>query len=258
MRRSAMTAAVALFCLPLAAAAAGQYRQQAQRSAPARQSAPAPQQHQQPSRQQPPKSNPQAQGRRQAAPQHSTPAPSSFGNGFVNTRPRYTGPPSLGPAFSRPGYPGSHTPSNAPPGHLESWLDAHRNVPVQNQEQMLRKDPSFQRLVPGEQQRLLQQLRDVNQLSEQRRERRLARNENLERLSPMARMQVSRSAHEWTQLPPERQAMMRSAFRDLRSVPPDQRGTVLSSQHYQSQFTPQERGILSELLRVEPYDPPRQ
>lgn len=234
----------------------GQHRQQAQRPAPARPSAPP--QHRQPSQQPQGKPNPQAQGRRQAEPQRATPAPNSFGSGFVNTRPGYTGPPSLGPTFSRPAYPGNRAPKDAPPGHLESWLDAHRNVPVQNQEQMLRKDPSFQRLVPGEQQRLLQQLRDVNQLSEQRRARRLARNENLERLSPMARMEVSRSAREWTQLPPERQAMMRSAFRDLRSVPPDQRGIVLNSQRYQSQFNPQERGILGELLKVEPYEQPRQ
>jgi hypothetical protein len=51
--------------------------------------------------------------------------------------------------------------------------------------------------------------------------------------------------------------MMKNAFRDLRSVPPDQRSTVLNSARYQNQFSPQERGILSDLLRVEPYEPPK-
>jgi hypothetical protein len=51
--------------------------------------------------------------------------------------------------------------------------------------------------------------------------------------------------------------MMKNAFRDLRSVPPDQRAIVLNSSRYQGQFSPQERGILSDLLRVEPYEPPK-
>jgi len=40
-------------------------------------------------------------------------------------------------------------------------------------------------------------------------------------------------------------------------VPLDQRSTVLNSARYQSQFTPDEREILSNLLRAEPYEPPR-
>ena len=51
--------------------------------------------------------------------------------------------------------------------------------------------------------------------------------------------------------------MMKEAFRNLREVPPDQRQTVLNSSRYQSAFSPEERGILSNMLRVEPYEPPR-
>ena len=46
---------------------------------------------------------------------------------------------------------------------------------------------------------------------------------------------------------------MRRAFQDLRAVPLDQRPMVLNSSRYQGVFTPEERGILSDLLRVEPY-----
>jgi hypothetical protein len=48
---------------------------------------------------------------------------------------------------------------------------------------------------------------------------------------------------------------MRGAFRDLRAVPMDQRAIVLNSSRYQGVFTPDERGVLSDMLRVEPYEP---
>jgi hypothetical protein len=51
--------------------------------------------------------------------------------------------------------------------------------------------------------------------------------------------------------------MMGSAFRDLSAVPPDQREMVLNSARYQNAFSPEERGILSNMLRVEPYEAPR-
>jgi hypothetical protein len=68
-------------------------------------------------------------------------------------------------------------------------------------------------------------------------------------------MQVNSSARRWASLPQERQAMMKNAFRDLRSVPLDQRRTVLNSSRYQGVFTTEERDILSDMLRVEPYQP---
>ena len=51
--------------------------------------------------------------------------------------------------------------------------------------------------------------------------------------------------------------MIKGAFQDLRSVPPDQWQTVLNSARYQSQFTPEERGMLTDVLRAEPYAPPK-
>jgi hypothetical protein len=97
----------------------------------------------------------------------------------------------------------------------------------------------------------------VDQLTEEQRQRRLARNEIIQRLSPPERMRINNSARRWTELPTQRQAMMKNTFRDLRAVPPDQRQTVLNSARYQSAFTPEERGLLSDMLRVEPYQPAR-
>jgi len=121
----------------------------------------------------------------------------------------------------------------------------------------LRGDSSFRRLPPGEQQRVIQQLHQVNQLTEDQRLRREARTQMIERLSPQERMQVNNSARRWASLQVDRQTMMKNAFRDLRAVPADQRQTVLNSARYQGAFTPEERGILSDMLRVEPYQPAR-
>jgi hypothetical protein len=141
--------------------------------------------------------------------------------------------------------------------HLQDWLSRNQNVPVQDQERQLHNDPSFKRLPQADQQRLTQQLRSVDRMPEPQRDRRLARNEMLERLSPDQRMNINRSGREWSALPSDRQMQMRRAFQDLRGVPLDQRQTVLNSSHYQNMFTPQERGILSDFLKVEPYEPQR-
>ena len=120
---------------------------------------------------------------------------------------------------------------------------------------MLRNDPSFDRLPPAQQQRLVQQLNRVDQMPEAQRQRRLARNENLERLSPQSgpRCRIQHSAGEWC--PPIASAM-KSAFRDLSNVPPDQRQMVLNSARYQNAFSPQERGILGMYSASSPTSPP--
>ena len=172
--------------------------------------------------------------------------------GSVYARPGYPAVPYVTPARPAYAYPGA-----APPGHLGAWLNQHRGLPVQEQERLLRGDPSFYRLPPADQQRLLRQLHQVNQLPEEQRERRLARAEALEHMSPQQRMSLNLSGLRLKALPPDRQALVKRAFQDLRSVPLDQRQTVLSSSRYQGVFTPEERGILTDFLRAEPYEPPR-
>jgi hypothetical protein len=122
---------------------------------------------------------------------------------------------------------------------------------------VLRGDSSFRRLPAAEQQRVIQQLHEVDRLPEPEQQRRLGRTEMIERLSPQQRTQVDLSARRWATLPPDRQSMVKRAFQDLRRVPLDQRQTVLNSNRYQGVFSPEERGILSNFLRVEPYQPAR-
>ncbi len=203
-----------------------------------------------------PRSQPHAQPRPQQA---QRPA----GNGGRQQAPNYPGGSNAGgqnPGGQRPAngsapYSVRATP-NAP-GHLPAWLDQHRNLPANQQERLLRQEPGFNRLSPGEQQRQIQQLHQLNQMPEAQRDRRLARAENLERLSPADRMQVNQAARQMTALPPDRQSQVRRAFQDLRGVPIDQRATVLNSARYNANFSPEERNILTNLLRIEPYEPVR-
>src|ERR1035438_810292 len=252
---TALTLAVALLlCLP-SAWARGQRPSAPRSTAAPRYSAP----RMQPNRNQVrPQTRPQVYGNQQyrgVGPQGGGYRPMPV-NPPTGVRPANPGTTYQGQGYARPAYP-SPSAAYAPPGHLGAWLNAHRGVPAQDQERMLHNDPSFNRLPPAQQQRLVQQLNRVNQMPEAQRERRLARNENLERLSPQERGQVQDSARRWTTLPADRQTMMKGAFRDLRAVPPDQRETVLNSARYQNAFSPEERGILSNMLRVEPYEPPR-
>jgi len=74
--------------------------------------------------------------------------------------------------------------------------------PSRTRSECLRGDPAFNRLNSRDQQRLVQQLHQVNQMPDEQRQRRLARNEMIERLSPQERMRVNLSATRLASLPP--------------------------------------------------------
>ena len=200
---------------------------------------------------------PENRGQRPAPMTRQMPTNPQSGISPAYPRQPYPGSSFMGQGNARPNYQGSAPPVYGSQGHLGAWLNQHRSVPVQDQEKMLRQDPSFSRLPQNDQQRLVRQLHQVDQMPEPQRERRLARAQALDRLSPQERSQVTDSARRWSSLPSDRQAMMKQAFRNLREVPPDQRQTVLNSGRYQNNFNPEERGILTNLLRVEPYQPPQ-
>ena len=281
LRRAAFAASLAAaVCLLGSDFASAQHRQSAPRSAPAphysapRQPQGRPQNFSKPSPSAPQYRGAPAGGGRvtqyggtgqQPPPAYrgfNTPQP---GNNFrpAPNAPQYGATRPANPATTyqgqgyRPGYSGSGQSQYAPPGHLGAWLNDNRGKAPQQQEQMLRNDPSFNRLPQAQQQRLMQQLNRVDKMPEAQRQRTLARAENIERLSPQERTQLQESTRRWTTLPADRQSLMKGAFRDLRNVPPDQRQTVLNSARYQNTFSPDERNILSNMLRVEPYQAPK-
>ena len=164
--------------------------------------------------------------------------------------------PRGGPAMQQRVAPGYQHPIPGATGHLPEWLAQHQNLPVQQQEMLLRQDPSFQRLPASAQQRLLEQLARIHAMPPGRRARYLARNEAIERLNPAQRAAFTQSVRELNALPADRLPRVSQAFQTLRELPPDQRGPQLNAPLYTSSLSAQEREILGNLLAVEPYQPP--
>ena len=140
--------------------------------------------------------------------------------------------------------------------HLPEWLNNHRNMTPQEQENALRHEPGFSNLPADQQQRLVNRLRSLDAKTPEQRQRLIERNEMFERLSPERRQEVRGASQALGQMSPERQLAVRQAFRQLRYVPPGQREQMLNSQAYTSRFSPQERTVLGNLLSIEPYQHP--
>lgn len=138
--------------------------------------------------------------------------------------------------------------------HLPQWLSQHQNMTAQQQENMLRREPGFNRLTPNQQQRVLNQLHTLDAHPLAFRERLAQRNEAFERLSPEGKQDVRGAAQAFHQMPAGRQVAMRQAFNNLRELPPDQRQEILNSARFTHTFSPQERHVLGSLLAIEPYD----
>jgi hypothetical protein len=141
--------------------------------------------------------------------------------------------------------------------HLERWMDTHRNLTLEQQRSAFAKEPGFKELPSQTQQRMLDRLSQLNNMSPERRRRLLERTEIMERLTPPQRQQVRGALQQLSSLPVERRRLVARAFRDIRAMPIPQREIVLNSDRFRSQFSNQERGTLSNLLAVEPYLPTR-
>lgn len=170
--------------------------------------------------------------------------------------------PSIPP--QRQNIPSQH-PSNAGGAgrdpHLAQWLDRHRNLTPQQQQNALRNEPGFQSLPPETQARVMNRLGQLNTMPPQQRERVISRAEAMERLEPQQRQQVRGALGQLGMLPTERRRMVARAFQDIRRLPADQRQSAINSPAYKD-FTPQERATLNNLIQVAPMVetmlPPRQ
>ncbi len=163
------------------------------------------------------------------------------------------------PAFQR-GMERGNRFGQRPPGpgreHLPEWFRQHQNLSPDQQEQALRREPGFNRLSPAQQQRMMQRLRMLDSIPPVERRRILARNEAFERLSPERRQEVRAAAQAFSQMPPFKRRQMRRAFHVLRTLPPPQREEIINSARFRAEYSPRQRNILTNLLSIEPYEPP--
>ena len=76
--------------------------------------------------------------------------------------------------------------------HLAEWMNQHRDLSPQQQQQALDREPGFRELPQPTQQRMRDRLTQLDAMTPDQRQRVLARNEALERLTPEPTLRVSR------------------------------------------------------------------
>jgi hypothetical protein len=161
------------------------------------------------------------------------------------------GQPSSPAPAARP-----ESPAAAAKEHLPEWMDRHRDLTPQQQQQALESEPGFRQLPADTQHRMLSRLAQLNAMTPQQRQRVLERAEQMEHLNPGQRQQVRGAMAELGRLPPDRRKVVARAFRDLRGMPQNQRQAYLSSEYLHRELSPQERVTLGNLMTVEPLIPP--
>jgi hypothetical protein len=134
-------------------------------------------------------------------------------------------------------------------------MDRHSNLTPEQQQKELENLPGFRDLPPQSQQRLRNQLTQLNSMPPEQRRRMLERNEAIEHLSPDQQQQFRTAMGQFNTLPLDRRRLVARAFRDLREMPPPQRDALLNSDRTRTEFSEQERSTLSGLLAAEPYIP---
>jgi len=139
--------------------------------------------------------------------------------------------------------------------HLPVWMNQHKNLTPEQQQQALEREPGFHELPPQTQQHMRDQLKRLDAMTPEKRQRFLETNEWMERLTPAQRNQVNRATKQLRDLPPDQRVYVARTFRGLRELSPAQRQTVLNSDRF-NHLTDAQRATLNSLMQVEPLMPP--
>lgn len=191
-----------------------------------------------------------------ASPHFSSPAPAQ--SSFRASAPQN----SNGSATARSGGASAPIERRAPNGakqpngeHLPEWLNQHKNLTPEQQQQALEKEPGFHDLPPQTQQHIRDQLKRLNAMTPEKRQRFLETNEWMEHLTPAQRNQVNSATKQLRDLPPDQRVYVARTFRGLRELSPAQRQAVLNSERF-NHLTNAQRATLNSLMQVEPLMPP--
>jgi hypothetical protein len=128
------------------------------------------------------------------------------------------------------------------------WLRKYNNLPPEQQEQMLKQDPDFQKLPADAQQRLLERLRRFNQKSPEEREKTISRMERFEQLTPEQRQRLQGFQQQLRELPEDRRDQVRKAFRHLHNMTPEQRQQAFNSPRFKQMFNDKEQALLKSMV----------
>jgi len=135
---------------------------------------------------------------------------------------------------------------------MGDWLQAHKNLPPDQQMKALENDPFFKRMPPERQNEVRERLKKFNNLTPQQREQALQRMEFLAKLTPQQREQLRNANQQLKGLPQDRQVAVHKAVRHLRQMPPDERKQVLESDRFKGTFSDQEQKLIGQLAEMNP------
>ena len=137
---------------------------------------------------------------------------------------------------------------------MGDWLEAHKDLPLDQQLRLLENDPGFKKLPADRQQALRDRLKKFNSLTPAQRDQALKRMEFLAKLTPQQRQELRDANQQLKVLPPERQVAVHTALRHLRQMPPEERQQVIQSDRFRSTFSDQEQKLISQLAELNPQE----
>ena len=135
---------------------------------------------------------------------------------------------------------------------MGDWLQAHKDLPLDEQIKLLEGEPGFRKLPADRQAALRERLKKFNSLPPDKRDQALQRMEFLSKLTPQQRQQLRTANEQLKGLPPERQLAVHKALRHLRQMPPAERQQVIQSDRFRSTFSDQEQKLISQLAEMSP------
>ena len=133
---------------------------------------------------------------------------------------------------------------------MGAWLEAHKNLPPDQQLKLLESEPAFKKLPPDRQNALRDRLKKFNSLTPQQREQALTRMKFLAGLSQQQREQLRDASQQLRGLPQDRQLAVHAALRHLRQMPPAEREQVIQSDRFRSTFSDQEQKLIGQLVAM--------
>ncbi|HEV7675329.1 MAG TPA: DUF3106 domain-containing protein [Candidatus Angelobacter sp.] len=135
---------------------------------------------------------------------------------------------------------------------MGDWLQAHKDLPLDQQLKLLENEPGFKKLPADRQAALREQLKKFNSLPADKRDQAVQRMEFLAKLTPQQRQQLRTANEQLKGLPQDRQVAVHKALRHLRQMPPAERQQVIQSDRFRTTFSDQEQKLISQLAEMSP------
>jgi len=137
---------------------------------------------------------------------------------------------------------------------MGDWLQAHKDLPLDQQLKLLESDPKFKKLPPARQNELRERLKKFNSLPPEKRNQAMQRMEFLAKLSPQQRQELRDANQQLKGLPEDRQVAVHKAVRHLRQMPAPERQQVIQSDRFKTTFSDQEQKLISQLADLNPQE----